>query len=125
MHDSIPTSLNGYQVSWQIVISSGTICNTFIPCADISSVNCQGAYLYFDNNRGIFVRSRKVAWQGFVEQHKEHMAESKKDEPESDFYFLYPSKHGSRSDKWEMLGHFKNLTQVVAAGFDLLRLQSL
>jgi hypothetical protein len=46
------------------------------------------------------------------------MAESKKDKPESDFYLLYPSKHGSRSDKREMLGHFENLTQVVAAGFN-------
>ncbi len=74
--------------------------------------------MYFDNNRGIFARSGKVAQQGFVEQHKERMAESKKDKPESDFYLLYPSKHGSRSDKQKMLGHFKNLTQVVAAGFN-------
>ena len=92
--------------------------NTFLPCEDNSSVNCQGAYLFFDNNRGIPVRSGKVAWQGFIERHKEHMAKSKMDTPESDFYLLYPSKHGSRSDKQKMLGHFKNLTQVVAAGFN-------
>jgi hypothetical protein len=92
--------------------------NTFIPCADNSSVNHQGAYLYFVNNRGVVIRSGKVVWQGFVEQHKEHMAESKKDKPETDFYLLYPSKHGSRSNKWDVLGHFENLTQVVVAGFD-------
>ncbi len=46
------------------------------------------------------------------------MAESKKDKPESEFYLLYPSKHCRRSDKRELLGHFENLTQVVAAGFD-------
>jgi hypothetical protein len=92
--------------------------NTFIPCADNSLVNCQGAYLYFDNNMGIFIRSGKVVRQGFIEQHKEHMAESKRDKPETYFYLLYPSKHGSRSDKQDMLGHFKNLTQVVRAGFD-------
>ncbi len=46
------------------------------------------------------------------------MAESKKDKPETDFYLLYPSKHGKRSNKQEVLGHFKNLTQVVAAGFN-------
>jgi hypothetical protein len=68
---------------------------TFIPCADTSLINHQGAYLYFDSNRGVFVRSRKVVRQGFIEQHKEHMAESKKDNPETDFYLLYPSKHGS------------------------------
>ncbi len=92
--------------------------NTFIPCADNSSVNHQGAYLYFANNRGVFIRSGKVVWQGFIEQHKEHMAESKKDKPETDFYLLYPSKHGSRSNKRDVLGHLENLTQVVAAGFD-------
>ena len=92
--------------------------NTFIPCADTSSVNRQGAYLYFDSNRGVFVRSGKVVRRGFIERHKEHMAESKKDKPETDFYLLYPSKHGSRSDKRDVLGHFENLAQVVAAGFD-------
>ena len=46
------------------------------------------------------------------------MAKSKKDKPETDFYLLYPSKHGSRSNKWDVLGHFENLTQVVAAGFN-------
>ena len=73
--------------------------NTFIPCADNSSINCQGAYLYFDSNRGTFIRSGKVVRQGFVDRHKEHMAESKKDKPESDFYLLYPSKHCGRSNK--------------------------
>ncbi len=48
---------------------------TFIPCADNSSMICQGAYLYFDNNRGTFVRSGKVVRRGFVDRHKEHMAE--------------------------------------------------
>ncbi len=43
------------------------------------------------------------------------MAELKKDKPETDFYLLYLSKHGSRSDKRDVLGH---LVQVVAAGFD-------
>ena len=91
---------------------------TFIPCMDNSLINNQGAYLYFDNNRGDFIRRGKVFRRGFVDRHKEHMAESKKDKPESDFYLLYPSKHGRRSNKQELLGHFENLTQVVAAGFD-------
>ncbi len=34
--------------------------NIFIPCADTSLVNRQGAYLYFNSNRGVFVRSGKV-----------------------------------------------------------------
>jgi len=91
---------------------------TFIPCADNSSMICQGAYLYFDNNRGTFIRSGKVVRRGFVDRHKEHMAESKKNKPESEIYLLYPSKHCRRSDKRKLLGHFENLTQVVAAGFD-------
>ncbi len=46
------------------------------------------------------------------------MAESKKDKPQTDFYLLYPSNHGSGRDKWDVLGHFKNLTQINTAGFD-------
>jgi hypothetical protein len=46
------------------------------------------------------------------------MAESKKNKPETDFYLLYSSKHGSRCDKRDVLGHLENLAQVVAAGFD-------
>ena len=84
---------------------------TFIPCVDNSSINREGAYLYFDNNRGVFIRSGKVVRRGFVDRHKEHKAESKKDKPESDFYLLYPSKHGRRSDERELLGHFENLTR--------------
>ena len=54
--------------------------NTFIPCTDNSSVNCQGAYLSFDNNKGgVFVRSgEEVARQGFVEQDKESYGQGKK-----------------------------------------------
>jgi hypothetical protein len=100
--------------SWQLAARRLNGKNT----ADNSSMNRQGAYLYFDNNRGTFIRSGKVVRRGFVDRHKEHLAESKKDKPESEFYLLYPSKHGRRSDKRELLGHFKNLTQVVAAGFD-------
>jgi len=32
----------------------------FIPCEDHSLMNCQGAYLYFDLNRGQWIRSGKV-----------------------------------------------------------------
>jgi hypothetical protein len=71
-----------------------------------------------DNKRGIIIRSGKVVQQGFVELHKEQMAKSKNDKSETDIYLLYPSKHGSRSKKWDVLGCFENLTQVVAAGFD-------
>jgi hypothetical protein len=86
--------------------------------ADDSSVNQQGAYLYFDNNRGVFIRSGKVVRQGFIDQHKEHMAESQKVKPETDFSLLYLSKHGKRSNICKVMGHFENLTQVVAAGFN-------
>ncbi len=46
------------------------------------------------------------------------MAEAKKDNPETYFYLLYPSKHGRRGDKQGVLGHLENITQVVATGFN-------
>jgi hypothetical protein len=71
----------------------------FIPCEDHSSMNRQGAYLYFDLNRGQFIRSGKVVWRGFVVRHDEHYKSSQQDDPKLNFYLMYPSKHGKRSGR--------------------------
>jgi hypothetical protein len=81
--------------------------------------NREGAYLYFDGNRGVFVRSGKVVRQGFKEQGKEHLACAKEEKSSSNFYFLYPWMYGKRRDtKRDKLGCFEHLTQVIVAGFD-------
>ncbi len=90
--------------------------NQFIPSGVFP--NREGAYLYFDGNRGVFVRSGKVVRQGFKEQGKEHLACAKEEKSLSHFYFLYPLMYGKSRDKRDKLGCFEHLTQVIAAGFD-------
>ncbi len=46
--------------------------NQFIPSGVFP--NCEAAYLYFDGNRGVFVRSGKVVRQGFKGRGEEHLA---------------------------------------------------
>jgi hypothetical protein len=81
-------------------------------------LNHEGAYLYFDCNRGLFVRSGKVVRRGFKEQGKEHLACAKEEKSSSHFYFLYPLMSGKWRDKRDKLGCFEHLTQVIAAGFN-------
>jgi hypothetical protein len=90
--------------------------NQFIP--SLAFPMQEGAYLYFDCNRGVFVRSGKVVRSGFLVRYSKHLAESKKDKSSSHFYFMYPSRHGNRNDKQDKLGCFEHLIQVIAAGFD-------
>ena len=49
--------------------------NQFIPC--LAFPKREGAYLYFDVNRGIFIRSGKVVRHGFQSRHNKHLAASK------------------------------------------------
>jgi hypothetical protein len=74
--------------------------------------------LYFDCNRGVFVRSGKVVRRGFLARHSKHLAESKNNTSSSHFYFMYPSRHEKRNDKQDKLGCFEHPIQVIAAGFD-------
>ena len=92
---------------------------------DLSSfVKCEvhptdeGAYLYFDTNRRVFVRSGKVVGRGFDKRDREHLLASKASTPSSNFYRAYPSKDCSRAKKCGRKGQFESLVQVVAAGFD-------
>lgn len=89
--------------------------NCYIKCADCP--NNEGAYLYFDTVRCVFVRSGKVGGRGFVERGNDHVKGSKENRPSSGFYRLYPSKESSRSNN-KRRGYFESLIQFVAAGFD-------
>ena len=90
--------------------------NQFIPC--LAFPRREGAYLYFDINRGVFIRSGKVVRRGFKSRHDEHLAASKEEKSSSHFYFMYPSKEGKRKEKRDKLGCFEHLTQIIGAGFD-------
>jgi hypothetical protein len=60
--------------------------NQFIPSGVLP--NREGAYLYFDGNRGVFVRSGKVVRRGFKEQGEEHLACAKEEKSLSQFLFF-------------------------------------
>ncbi len=49
----------------------------------------EGAYLYFDSNKGPFFRSGKVTCCGFSVHRKEHFEGSKKIIAGSNFYGMY------------------------------------
>jgi len=66
--------------------------NQFIPC--LAFPQREGAYLYFDFNRGVFIRSGKVVRRGFKSRHDEYLGASKEEKSSSHFYFMYPSKEG-------------------------------
>jgi hypothetical protein len=90
--------------------------NQFIPC--LAFPRREGAYLYYDVNREVFVRSGKVVRRGFQARHDEHYAGSKEEKSSTHFYFMYPSYQGKRQAKRDKLGCFEHLTQVIAVGFD-------
>ncbi len=90
--------------------------NQFIPC--LAFPRREGALLYFDFNRGVFIRSGKVVRRGFHARHDKHLAASKEEKSSSHFYFMYPSKEGKRKEKQDKFGCFEHLTQFIAAGFN-------
>lgn len=89
----------------------------FLKCYDHANKDKEGAYLYFDTVRNVFVRSGKVAGRGFVVRGDEHLKSSKAARPSSKLYRLYPSKESVRATN-RRRGHFESLLQVIAAGFD-------
>jgi hypothetical protein len=91
--------------------------NRFILCD--SFPNHEGTYLYYDNNIEEFIRSGKVCGRGFVERHKEHSRESRKEgNGGNHFYFMYPTKENVSTASRSKQGWFESLTQFIAAGFD-------
>jgi hypothetical protein len=71
--------------------------------------NPEGVYLYFDSNKGCFVRSGKVTCQGFSMHGKEHFEGSKKIIAGSNFYDMYPVLTCSRAHNRGTRGTFDNL----------------
>ncbi len=89
----------------------------FYQCAQFP--NHEGAYLYYDGNKGCFVRSGKVTRRGFTVGGKEHLDESKKVKHSTHFYDLYPSSTcHPRAHKRVTKGTFQALQQVIGAGWD-------
>jgi hypothetical protein len=79
----------------------------------------EGAYLYYDNNHGRFIRSGKVCGRGFGARHAEHLREAGREtNPKSNFYVWYPTKDNVRSLSKSKRGVFESLTQYIAGGFD-------
>jgi hypothetical protein len=89
--------------------------HNFYQCSQFPSR--EGAYLYFDSNKGCFIWSGKVCHQGFTVQGKEHLEESKKVMYSSHFYYLYPLSCCPRAYKRGTKGTFDTLQQVIAAGW--------
>ena len=78
--------------------------NPFIPSGAFP--NCEGAYLYFNGNRGAFVRSGKVVRQGLKEQGEEHLTCAKEEKSSSHFTFCIHQcmgKGGIRETSWDAL----------------------
>ncbi len=80
--------------------------------------NREGAYLYYDGNKGCFVCSGKVTRRGFTVRGKEYLDESKKVKSSTHFYDLYPSSTCPRAHKRVTKGTFEALQQVIGAGWD-------
>ena len=77
-----------------LLLATGSSC--YVKCDDRPS--SEGAYLYLDRVRQVFVRSGKVAGRGFSVRNDEHRKAAKESRPSSTFYRLYPSKE-SPQDK--------------------------
>ncbi len=89
--------------------------HNFYQCSQFPSR--EGAYLYFNSNKGCFIRSWKVCCRGFTIQGKEHLEESNKVMYNSHFYYLYPSSCCPRAYKRGTKGTFDTLQQIIAAGW--------
>ena len=99
-------------------------CNTLLSqssnflLATNSEAKLQGAYLYYDTNDEIWVRSGKVSHRDFSIRHNEHQKSAASLEAKSRFYCRYPTKiastyyHGKK-------GIFENLSQHVGFGFKI------
>jgi ssDNA-binding Zn-finger/Zn-ribbon topoisomerase 1 len=89
----------------------------FYQCAQFP--DCEGAYLYYDANKGCFVHSGKLTRRGFSVRGKDHFDESKNIKSSTAFYDLYLSSTCPRAHKRWTKGTFDTLKQIIAAGWDL------
>ncbi|KAL7502336.1 hypothetical protein ACHAXN_000316 [Cyclotella atomus] len=82
-------------------------------------INHEGAYLYYDVNKGVWIRSGKVVGRGFAARNSEHLKEAAKPKPSSDFYHYYSTSDCARAKKSRAKrGLFDKLVEYVAAGYD-------
>jgi hypothetical protein len=88
----------------------------FFQCAHFRTR--EGAYLYYDTNKGCFIHSVKVTRRGFTVRGKEHFDKSKKVKSSTHFYYLYSSNLCPRANKTGTKGTFENLQMIIAAGWD-------
>eukprot|EP00978_Attheya_sp_CCMP212_P033101 scaffold132120_cov86-Attheya_sp.AAC.1 len=92
--------------------------NSFMLATSDAARNLEGAYLYFDSNDGIHVRSGKVSGRSFADRHKEHKVKAAGG-IESLFYRRYPSKELiCTAETQGRKGCFENLSQLVAVSID-------
>ncbi|MHA7927785.1 MAG: hypothetical protein ACX936_21515, partial [Marinobacter sp.] len=88
----------------------------FVECGD---KNLHGAYLYFDQARGKFVRSGKVTGRRFLDRHGEHEKAAKNLNGESSrFYLTFPHSDSTIQTE-KKRGEFEDLKQLIAFGMDL------
>ena len=76
-----------------------------------------GAYLYYDTNNEVFIRSGKVTHRGFKVRDDEHRLAAKNMTAKSRFYSLYPSQSSQRANVKGTRGVFEDLIQLVGSGF--------
>ena len=79
----------------------------------------QGAYLYFDTNDCVWIRTGKVTGRGFAVRHAEHQRKASANKGASKFYLRYPTKSSNRSGSSIRKGYFDNHVQSIAIGFDV------
>lgn len=87
--------------------------NKFKPC--MRAPKHEGCYLFYDSNKGVFIRSGKVTGRGVDERLLEHEKGAKAETAASDFYDLYPSEDSSRKEKRGKKGFFEDLVAVFGA----------
>jgi hypothetical protein len=78
-----------------------------------------GAYLYYDTNKEVWIHAGMVASRAFIEPGNEHFKCSKKPNTSSDFYSSYPSRDGPTAKCKARKGYFENLEQQIALGYGL------
>jgi hypothetical protein len=78
-----------------------------------------GAYLYYDTNKEVWIHAGMVANQAFIEHGNEHFKCSKKPTTSSDFYSSYPSRDAPTAKCKARKGYFENLEQRIALGYGL------
>ena len=83
-----------------------------------SEAKLQGAYLYYDTNDEIWVRSGKVSHRDFSIRHNEYQKSATSLEAKSRFYCRYPTKIFSTYYNGKK-GIFENFSQHVGFGFKI------